>query len=178
MNAFTIPYGKRLLTIITQAGVGVGQSMNVSNTLPLNGVRALWDTGATGSVISKKIASSLKLFPIGISQVTGINGIMESKKYVVDIFLPNNVRILDVMVTECDSEYWDILIGMDIIGLCDFCITHSDGTTLFTFQTPSTHKIDFVAELNHLIEQKKNEDIHNKMKSKINRGHLTKGKRK
>ena len=38
------------------------------------------------------------------------------------------------------------LLGMDIISLGDFSISHKDGGTTFSFQIPSTHNIDFVNE--------------------------------
>jgi uncharacterized protein YchJ len=40
----------------------------------------------------------------------------------------------------------DVLIGMDILGLGDFAVTHHQGKTTFSFRVPSRHEIDFVAE--------------------------------
>ena len=39
-----------------------------------------------------------------------------------------------------------MLIGMDIINLGDFSITHKDNGTTFSFQIPATHNFDFVEE--------------------------------
>ncbi len=36
-----------------------------------------------------------------------------------------------------------MLIGMDIISLCDFAITNSGKNTKFSFQIPSVFDIDF-----------------------------------
>ena len=41
----------------------------------------------------------------------------------------------------------DILIGMDIISQGDLAVTNKQGKTVFTFQIPASHKIDFKAEL-------------------------------
>jgi hypothetical protein len=42
----------------------------------------------------------------------------------------------------------DVLIGMDILGLGDFTVTHYGGKTTFSFCCPSRREIDFVAEIN------------------------------
>jgi hypothetical protein len=41
----------------------------------------------------------------------------------------------------------DALIGMDILGLGDFTVTHHGGNTTFSFCCPSRKDIDFVAEV-------------------------------
>jgi hypothetical protein len=41
----------------------------------------------------------------------------------------------------------DALIGMDILGLGDFAVTHHGGNTAFSFCVPSRRHIDFVAEV-------------------------------
>ena len=35
---------------------------------------------------------------------------------------------------------------MDIIGMGDFAVTHSDGKTTFSYRWPSSEKIDFVEQ--------------------------------
>ena len=37
----------------------------------------------------------------------------------------------------------DMLIGMDIITMCDFALTSQGSDTVFSFQIPSTCTIDF-----------------------------------
>jgi hypothetical protein len=41
----------------------------------------------------------------------------------------------------------DVIIGMDILGMGDFAVTHQAGKTTFTFCAPSRKEIDFVAEV-------------------------------
>ena len=41
-----------------------------------------------------------------------------------------------------DIEDYDMLIGMDIITLTDFCITNKDKKTKFAFRTPSEGGIE------------------------------------
>jgi len=108
---------------------------------------AIWDTGATGSVITKAIATSLQLLPTGIAQVSTANGIVAQNTYTIDIQLPNGVIIAGIVATEVDglAGGCDALIGMDIITLGDFSITNHNGITCMSFRIPSSHEIDYVA---------------------------------
>jgi hypothetical protein len=36
-----------------------------------------------------------------------------------------------------------MIIGMDLIGLCDFALTAPNGKTVFALRTPSMAEIDF-----------------------------------
>lgn len=48
-----------------------------------------------------------------------------------------------------------MLIGMDIINLGDFALTHKNSGTVFSFQIPSTHEYDFVKQIDQGVGQKK-----------------------
>lgn len=107
---------------------------------------AIWDTGATNSVISEKVIAECNLKPTGIVQVHGISGEKTSKTYFGNILLPNGVSFVSVKVTEGILRNTDVLIGMDIINMGDFALTHNDGKILFSFRVPSIGKIDFVKQ--------------------------------
>ncbi len=109
-------------------------------------IKAIWDTGATASVITSKVAKALGLVPISMTEVHTAGGIRVCNVYIVDLMLPNNVYIPNVQVTEADMTTNDVLIGMDVIALGDFAITNLGGKTRFTFSIPSTRVIDFVQE--------------------------------
>jgi len=47
------------------------------------------------------------------------------------------------MVNDGKLTDTDMLIGMDVISLCDFAITNPGKQTKFSFQVPSTLDIDF-----------------------------------
>ena len=108
----------------------------------------LWDTGATGSVITKKTAESLKLSPIKKATVIGVHGKKSVNVYFVNIALHNKNITLNAAVTECDELSDDnnigMLIGMNIITMGDFAITNFKGNTVMSFCVPSLQKIDFV----------------------------------
>ena len=48
----------------------------------------------------------------------------------------------DVEVYCSDIDDYDMLLGMDIITLTDFCITNKDNKTKFAFRTPSEGGIE------------------------------------
>lgn len=106
----------------------------------------LWDTGASGSAISKNIVDKLGLKPISQAKCYHANGMSVVNVYAVNIFLPNQVGFQFVQVTEGKLEGFDMLIGMDIITMGDFSITNVGGKTMFSFRVPSLKSIDYTAE--------------------------------
>ena len=76
--------------------------------------------------------------------VNDASGQKISNTYMVNVMLPNNVGIPFLQVTEGVLAGFDMLIGMDIISKGDFSISCSGGKTVFSFQLPSTHEIDYV----------------------------------
>ena len=147
-KAFTIRSDNGLLRSL-KSGVGVcapfvGLSVG-KEEIKCKGFNAIWDTGATGSVITEKVADALGLKPTGFKEVHTANGKSEKNTYLVNIILPNNVAIQNVNVTEgLLGDHADVLIGMDIITLGDFSITNKDGNTVMSFRIPSLQEIDYV----------------------------------
>ena len=104
---------------------------------------ALWDTGATNTVITKAVAQSLNLPITGKTMVNHAGRMSQVYKHVVNIMLPNNVGIPFTEVTEGELKGCDVLIGMDIITKGDFVITNVGGKTTFSFRIPSLETIDY-----------------------------------
>lgn len=148
IRSFTVSYS--LLVNRIQTEVVVSKAFNPQTEKPhaFRKYKALWDTGATASVISKQVAIQAELIPIDIIDVHTAGGIILSPIYLVNIGLPNNVGYAHIKVTEGDLGNNDILIGMDIIGTGDFAISSAGKTTTFSFRTPSIEKIDFVKKDN------------------------------
>jgi len=110
---------------------------------------AIWDTGATGCVITDGVVKACNLHPVGIARVSGVHGDADSEVFLVNIRLPNNVAMASVSVTKGQLPAGtDVLIGMNVITAGDFAITNRNGKTLFSFRTPSLHDVDYVAEQN------------------------------
>ena len=108
-------------------------------------VAAVWDTGATRTVISMDLAKQLKLVPTGIASYDHAGGSSGCNTYIINVTLPNNVRVEGLKVFEALTPGCDVLIGMDIITLGDFALTHRCGESCFSFRTPSLVEIDFLA---------------------------------
>ena len=107
---------------------------------------ALWDTGATNTSITLKVVDECGLKPIGMTTVHTAGGKHQTETYLIDLLLPNLVRIsgLKVSCVELAGDV-NVLIGMDIISNGDFAVSNKDGKTVFSFRMPSTERIDFVA---------------------------------
>ena len=122
--------------------VGSGERI-CGNRMPIV-VKAIWDTGAYGSVISPRVAEELGLMPVGVKPIQTANGIYEAYAYVVDVMLPNKLVIRGVEVSESDLKVCDALIGMDIISMGDMKITNKP-TTKFMFRIPAEGDTPLVA---------------------------------
>lgn len=114
---------------------------------------AIWDTGATRTVISKNVVQSCNLKPTGMAKVHTASGTDIVPTYYVSIGLPNKIVIPILQVTEGVLTGTDVLIGMDIMNSGDFVVTNKDGKTVFSFRMPSVECIDFVKDHEEKIKQ-------------------------
>lgn len=143
INSLTISYEDIRSSIVSP--IEVGNPINHEGTLKTT---AIWDTGATNSVITASYAGRLGLVPITRVPVSGVHGTKEANVYFVRVILNNRQISLTLRVTECAELSSDqsigMLIGMDVIQLGDFAITNYNGKTVMTFRVPSRQQIDFV----------------------------------
>jgi len=110
---------------------------------------AIWDTGATGSVITQNVIDACGLIPVGMTQVHGVHGSETSAVYLINIRLPNSVGFAGIQVTQGNlGDSADVLIGMNIINQGDFSVTSKNGQTMFSFRVPSQVHTDYVKEYN------------------------------
>ena len=116
---------------------------------------AIWDTGASNSVISLRVAKKCGIKPTGVTEVHTAAGKRECNKYLVSLSLPNHVGFPALSVTEAPLHSFDVLIGMDIIARGDFVVTNFQRKTVLSFRTPSVGKIDFVEEIKETNKSKK-----------------------
>src|ERR1019366_3119512 len=110
--------------------------------------KALYDTGATHSAVSPKLVADLQLASIGAQNVGVGGGTLTTTVHLVNIGLPNKVMFPMMRVAQITLHGGiDALIGMDILGVGDFAVTHHNGRTTFSFCCPSRREIDFVTEV-------------------------------
>lgn len=108
---------------------------------------AVWDTGATTSVVTQAVVDQCGLKPIGTTTVSHAQGeTPDVDVFLVNIGLPNMVGIPGLRVLKGSFRNGDVLIGMDIISQGDFAVTNSGNRTKFSFRIPSQADIDFLAE--------------------------------
>jgi hypothetical protein len=152
VQSFTAAYPTLVRVLSTNVHVCAAFDPNAIDPLnspALNQFNAVWDTGASGSVISQQVVDTCALKQTGIQQVYGVGGAQLSPTFLVYILLPNQVGFGNVKVTLGKLEGFDLLIGMDIIGSGDFAVTNKDGKTVFSYRHPSMERIDFVKQDEH-----------------------------
>ena len=153
-TAFTKNEKGLIKVLKTQVEILIDKKINPNYVKKKGNYVAIWDTGATNTVISEKLAKELNLTPVGTVTVSTAGGIREANKYILGLQLPNNLEIQNIMVTggllNTDTDF---LIGMDIITLGDFAVTNVNGKTVFSFRYPSCEKIDYVNDARNLKRQ-------------------------
>lgn len=108
---------------------------------------AVWDTGATNTVITARVAQDCDLKPTGMTQIYHAGGKTITHTCLVNIRLLNRVEVYQLRVTQGSiGGQADVLIGMDIIGQGDFAVSNKDHKTVFSFRMPSVERIDFVKQ--------------------------------
>jgi predicted aspartyl protease len=156
-QSFTLTSHALLRTLITPAKVCEAfdpSNASLNQTIKRQIFDAIWDTGATGTVITQKIIDACGLKPVGMTMVSGIHGDKPSEIFIVNVELPNAVGFHSVQVTKGEIRGADMLIGMDIISTGDFAVTNKNGQTIFSFRCPSMEHIDFVKPNPFTVRQK------------------------
>ena len=145
-HPLTIEFGKRALEISTNVKVSNFYDQSRQPSLPhpaYESCRAIWDTGAMSTTISPELAQKLGLVSFGKVKMQHANGDAIVNTYIINLLLPNNMEISTLPVMEGAMTDVDLLIGMDVITLCDFAITNKEGKTIFSFDIPSCHETDY-----------------------------------
>ena len=151
-SALSIRGQGKLAVLQSEVGICVPFLGEISEQkdLVIGAFKGIWDTGATGSVITPKVVAHLGLKATGKKKVNTANGSDIKDTYLVNISLPSNVMVQNVTVTEGnlgEDSPIDVLIGMDVITLGDFVITNKNERTIMTFRIPSLAEIDYVADI-------------------------------
>ena len=156
-KAFTLANSAILGQLITPCEVSAAYNPStLSGSAPIRKqFMGLWDTGASGTVITNRVATALGLVPSGMCKSYHAQGVSNVNTYFVNIILLNGIQVHSLRVFEGNLPGGiDLLIGMDIISLGDFSITHKNGGTVFSFQIPSTHEYDFVKQVQNGVGTK------------------------
>lgn len=95
--------------------------------------KAVWDTGATHSLVLPKFAKKHELIKHDEIEVSFKKNTYW-RRFRTKLYLTDEIYFNDFVMTECDLD-WDndIIIGMDIIRLGNFYIINKEGKTHFGF---------------------------------------------
>lgn len=153
-QAFTIKFSARTNVLFSRVGVSEAFNLNSDpkNHKPITEILSIWDTGASCSVITKKMAERIGLIPTGRTTITSVNLAKEENTFLVNIFLPNKVCMVYVKIAEVPdlTNNAGMLIGMDIIGSGDFSVYTKNGKTVMSYWYPSIGGTDFVVEAGNI----------------------------
>lgn len=153
--AFTSKFAGRVSQLITPIKITTAFDLNTTSPDQIKqyettayDTKALWDTGATNSVVTEATAAAMGLVPIGSAVVNHAGGSSTKNRYLINVYLPNNVAIVGVMASDMPegSGGFGILIGMDIISQGDLSISNQNNTTWLSFRFPSYKTTDYVVE--------------------------------
>jgi hypothetical protein len=118
----------------------VSSSDNTISNTPVK-INAIWDTGATLTIIKPELRNRLNLCMVragSSATVVGLGGLFKADYTVLSIYLRDNFEIEWCPVYVLDfSVDVDMIIGMDIIGMGDFAVCNTNNETSFTFAVPS-----------------------------------------
>lgn len=150
-QAFAVEYNGLVNALITE--VIVVSAFDKNKVIKIN---AIWDTGATNSVITPMVFKNLNLSAIDQAIVNGVNSRNIVPVSLVSIGLPNKILIPNHRVTVCNIAGGDMLIGMDIISRGDFSICTGEQKTLFSFAMPPfENKINLVDKADKINKRNK-----------------------
>jgi len=144
-RSFTVESEKGLLTSLATPchitpAFHPGKSLPKCPRIEFN---ALWDSGATKTVITPKVIEALGLQPlrrIGPILLQGIDGVEKSQAYEINLSLPSKITIHELTVVSKnpgDMVWWDVIVGMDVISQGDFSVMNRNGKTEWSFSVPS-----------------------------------------
>lgn len=153
-HAFTLKHSGLVRRIVVDIKLSVAFDINNPPPIspPLLPVKALWDTGATGSVVTPSTAAKLGLVATGVKNSNTAGGVRPAKTYVVNIYLPQGVAFDGMQVSDCvDTGGFEAILGMDIISQGDSVISNHNGETWLTFRVPSSGTTDYVVEAHRAL---------------------------
>lgn len=130
-NSVRIEYDETVQRISTELDVS-----ECCEGAPLHRIRkAVWDTGATSSVIAESVVRRLGLKPIDTGALFTATGQAEVPVYLLDVHLAGNLTIRNLRVFGSPMENRDVefLVGMDIISKGKLVIDNAGGKTTVTY---------------------------------------------
>ena len=90
VKVFTTTYGGIVRTLITDVGIGSAFDRQGGEAPPpIQTLKAIWDTGATNTVLSSRAVRAVGLKPTGMAKVNDASGESDAETYLICLKLPN-----------------------------------------------------------------------------------------
>ena len=136
-------YGLFRFTLQGDVQHEISTPINVRN--PITGgtsrCNAIWDTGATSSMIAANVAKHLSLTPTSTVAIAGVHGIKDAPCYYVDVLFDNGALLRDIKVAEASNVGgFGLLVGMDIIGKGVFRVDGTNNYLQVDFEVAAEHQ--------------------------------------
>src|SRR4051812_46415410 len=96
ISSFSLSADHILRVLSTQAEIGPPLQPTDLKAAALKSYLAIWDTGATGTVITQKVVDDLGLKATGMVKVHGVQGEHTTETFMVCVKLPNKVGFRSV----------------------------------------------------------------------------------
>lgn len=145
-SAFTTKYQGIVRELRNDVSI-ISKYTDSSKNAPPKNWRGLWDTGASITCVHRRVRDYMHLTPMGTSEISTANGVIEVDTHIVDIVLPNRVIVKDLLITSAEiGDDVDVLLGMDIICLGGFSVTNLK-ETYHSLIIPSGNHIDYVQKI-------------------------------
>lgn len=99
-------------------------------------IDALWDTGATQTLVAEEIIDGLHIPPQGKSNMSILSGINQYSEHLLDIFLSDDLPFIAQRVLRAPVAHqgYGVVIGMDIISQGHFHIILDDEGKTFEYE--------------------------------------------
>lgn len=127
-KSFSLSYSVDKPILYSYAKITIGDHSIVTD-------KAMWDTGATITVISHAVAERFNTQPHETGTSISATDCSDSDIYLATVELPggivfHNVEVWDVDLSDHGAE---VIIGMDIISRGKLVVETVDGVPMFTF---------------------------------------------
>lgn len=139
-RAFTYhvhPRHRHAIVIDVQVGIPLPVENALAGEKMFINAKALVDTGASRSCISRNFAENTKLISFTMIESLTAQGSHVVPVYQINLVLPNNVMFVDLPSVEFSGgSDFDFIIGMDILSKGDMSITNANSEMVFSFRIP------------------------------------------
>ena len=119
MAQFVSPIKRNSSRVITPCCVDVSEYKRLENSKRSEYLcdSAMWDTGASVTLISERVASELGLVVTGTTIISGYDGKKrKANTYRIDLKFTDDLHVCFIEAVETPSPFFDLLIGMDVIS--------------------------------------------------------------